>query len=98
MKMIKLRLMAAMAEKNFIEIKFENAVLAEGLLNAQRQRRLLNLAINCPLTGQKKVLGNLLRNGGCTLDTANLALDLCLNEFVDRHVMLMLLWGPEKES
>ncbi len=52
------------AEKNLVQIEFENLILAEGLLDALGQQGLLQLALRGLLARQKKVLGDLLGNGG----------------------------------
>ncbi len=53
----------AEAEIDFIEIEFEDVVLGIGLLDAQAQQGLLDLAIERAFVGQKEVLRHLLGDG-----------------------------------
>ena len=51
------------AEEDLVEIELENLVLAEGLLDALGEQRLLQLALGRLFAGEQEVLGHLLRDG-----------------------------------
>ena len=53
----------AEAEIDFVEIKLEDFFLRVGALDAQRQQRFLDLALERHLVGQQEVLGDLLGDG-----------------------------------
>ena len=53
----------AEAEIDFVEIELEDFFLRVGALDAQRQERFLDLALERHLVGQQEVLGDLLRDG-----------------------------------
>ncbi len=50
------------AEENLVEVEFEDALLRVGLLDAQRQDRFLDLAVEGLLGGEQEVLRHLLRD------------------------------------
>ena len=52
------------AEIDLVQIELEDAVLAEGLLDAQRQHDLAHLALERDLVAEQEVLGDLLGDGG----------------------------------
>ncbi len=54
---------SAEAEIDFVEIKLEDFFLRVSALDAQRQQRFLDLALERHLVGQQEVLGDLLRDG-----------------------------------
>ena len=53
----------AQPEIDLVEIKLEDAVLADGALDAQRQNGFLRLPLDRDFVGQQEILGNLLGNG-----------------------------------
>ena len=54
---------SAEAEIDFVEIKLEDFFFRVSTLDAQRQQRFLDLALERYLVGQQEVLGDLLRDG-----------------------------------
>ena len=52
----------ASAEIDPVEIKLQNFLLCEPVLQPERQKKLVRLARPCPLRLQKQVLGKLLRD------------------------------------
>src|SRR5262249_51649557 len=58
---------SAEAEVDFIEIELENLLLRIGPLDLERQQRLLDLARERNLVGEKEVLGDLLGDRGGAL-------------------------------
>ena len=60
----------AEAEIDFVEIELEDLFLGIGALDLEREQRLLDLALERDLVGQKEVLGDLLGDGGGALRTA----------------------------
>ncbi len=50
-----------LAEKNFVEIRFENCVFAVVILNEQRHDRFVNFAPQRTLIGQENIFDELLR-------------------------------------
>ena len=60
----------AEAEIDLVEIEFEDLVLRIGALDAQRQQRFLDLALERHLVGQQEVLGDLLGDGRGALRAA----------------------------
>src|SRR6185295_8888592 len=52
------------AEEDLVEVKLENLVLAEGLLDALGEQRLLQLALSGLFAGEQKILGHLLGDRG----------------------------------
>ena len=58
----------AETEIDFVQIKFENLVLRIGALDPEREKRLPDLALERPLVGQEKILGDLLGDGRGALD------------------------------
>ena len=61
---------SAEAEIDFVEIELEDLFLGIGALDFQRQQRLLDLALERDLVGQKEVLGDLLGDRGRALRPA----------------------------
>src|SRR5690242_20714224 len=58
------------AEINLVKIEFEDLLLRIGAFDTQRQQRFLDLALKRQFVAQKKILRDLLRNGGGALRTA----------------------------
>ncbi len=66
----------AQPEIDLVQIELEDLLLGIGALNLQRQQRLLDLALERDLVGQKEVLGDLLGDGRRALRTPARAVGL----------------------
>ena len=61
----------AEAEEDLVEVELEDLVLGVGLLDAEREDRFLDLAVERLLVGEQEVLGDLLGDGrGAAADAA----------------------------
>ena len=55
---------AVLAEKDLVEVEFEDLVLGQGLFDPHREDQFLDLAFKVAVRGQQDVLDHLLRDGG----------------------------------
>jgi hypothetical protein len=70
---------SAHAQVNFVEIKLEDLLFGIGALDAHRQQRFLDLAVDRDLVGQQEVFRHLLGDGGGPLRA------LVAAEVLDEH-------------
>ena len=73
------------AEIDFVEIELEDLFLAVGALDLEREQRLLDLAVERHLVGQKEVLRDLLGDGGGALRPPSLPEVLQIEQAGARH-------------